>query len=166
MTTVFQDEIFSATDLNRRPGHILDEARLRPVTIMRNDEAFALLLRKDAARMVEASTRAAEMVDLLTAIYRHRTAGERLSSDHAFEWLNAFGGDDLEGLAQELYSVFRKAVQGESSWDEFENTLHEWEESAWAARTPELRAALEQDASQEVPLSAPAMEDAAGPDGQ
>ncbi|MBZ5622515.1 MAG: type II toxin-antitoxin system prevent-host-death family antitoxin [Acidobacteriia bacterium] len=70
--TLFGDEIFTATDLNRRAGHVLDEAKNRHVTITRNDEAFALLPRKDASRMVETASNASRMVDLVTAIATYR----------------------------------------------------------------------------------------------
>jgi len=85
--TIFGDEIFTATDLNRRAGHILDEAKRRPVTITRNDESFALLLRKDASRMVAATANAKRMVDLVTAVSIYRQAGTPVPVGHPLNGL-------------------------------------------------------------------------------
>src|ERR1039457_5868224 len=125
-TTVFGDEIFTATDLNRRAGHVLDEATNRPVTITRNDEAFALLNRKDASRMVEAASNARLMVDLVTAISTYSLANTRIPVGHAFEWLNAFDIDEVRTLLAEVHVSFRRAADAEISWDNFEAVLHEW----------------------------------------
>jgi len=141
-TTIFGDEIFTAADLNRRADHVLDEARNRPVTITRNDEAFALLPRKDAARLVEAASNARHMVDLVTAISAYRQAGEEIPVGHAFEWLNAFDGDELRDLQAEVYGAFRRAGDAEISWDDFEAVLHEWQDSAIALRSEALAAAF------------------------
>ena len=141
-TTIFGDEIFTATDLNRRAGHVLDEARNRPVTITRNDEAFALLPRKDASRLVEAASNARHMVDLVTAISAYRQAGESVPVGHAFEWLDAFDGDECRDLLAEAYGAFCRAADGEISWDDFGAVLHEWQESAIALRSEALAAAF------------------------
>src|ERR1039457_6548410 len=119
-TTVFGDEIFTATDLNRRAGHVLDEAANRPVTITRNDESFALLNRKDASRMVEAASNAKRIVDLVTAISTYGLAHAQIPIEHAFEWLNAFDIDEIRTFLAEAHSAFRRAADAEISWDDFE----------------------------------------------
>ena len=153
--TIFGDEIFTATDLNRRAGQVLDEAKNRPVTITRNDEAFALLLRKDASRMVEAASNAGRMVDLVAAISTYRQAGAPVPVGHPFEWLNAFDMDELKELLAEMYGTFRRAASAEISWDDFEAVLHEWHESAMALRSEALAAAFAAPGD-EVPLAEPA----------
>jgi len=155
-TTIFGDEIFTATDLNRRAGHVLDEARNRPVTITRNDEAFALLLRKDASRMAEAVSNARHMVDLVTAMSSYRQVGEPVPVGHPFEWLNALDGDELKDLLAESYGAFRRAADAEISWDDFGAVLHEWNESAIALRCEALAAAFSAP-TDEVALTQPAM---------
>ena len=155
-TTVFGDEIFTATDLNRRAGHVLDEAMNRPVTITRNDEAFALLNRKDASRMVEAASNAKTMVHLVTAIATYRLVNTQIPIEHAFEWLNAFDADEIRTLLDEVHLAFRRAADAEISWDDFEAVLHEWHESAIAIRSDALAAAFSGQ-SDEVPLAQPTL---------
>jgi prevent-host-death family protein len=155
-TAVFSDEIFTATDLNRRAGHVLDEARTRPVTITRNDEAFALLNRQEASRMVEATSNARLMVDLVTAISTYRLGDAPVPIGHTFEWLNAFDIEELRTLLAEVHLSFRRAADAETSWDDFEALLHEWHESAIAIRSDRLAAAFSEP-GQEVPLTQPAL---------
>jgi prevent-host-death family protein len=156
VTTVFGDEIFTATDLNRRAGHVLDEARNRPVTITRNDEAFALLNRKDASRMAEAASKARLMVDLVTAISTYGLANAQIPTGHSFEWLNAFDIDELRTLLNEVHASFRRAADGEIAWDDFDAVVHEWHESAIAIRSDALAAAFS-GPSEEVRLTQPSL---------
>ena len=155
-TTIFGDEIFTATDLNRRAGHVLDEAANRPVTITRNDEAFALLNRKDASRMVEAASNARRMVDLVTSISTYRLAHAQIPIGQAFEWLNAFDIDEIKTLLAEAHTAFRRAADAEISWDDFEAVLHEWHESATAIRSDALATAFSAP-NEEVPLTQPSL---------
>ena len=154
MSTVFQDEIFSATDLNRRSGYVLDEARKHPVTIMRNEDAFALLLRKEASRLVDAASKAASMVELVLAACYYKQNGTDVPPEHSFEWINAFDTDDLRTMIDEVSATFRRAASGESGWDEFDAVLHEWQQSAWANRSAEVANAFAA-GGDEVPLSPP-----------
>jgi hypothetical protein len=66
---IYSDELVSATELNRQTGHVLDMAFQRPITITRNDQAFALLRREDAARIANASAHAEVLFNLAGAIY-------------------------------------------------------------------------------------------------
>jgi hypothetical protein len=156
LPTIFGDEIFTATDLNRRAGQVLDEARNRPVTITRNDETFALLLRKDASRMMEAASNGRLMVDLVTAVSTYRQAGAPVPVGHPFEWLNAFDREELRELLTEMNGVFRRATDAEISWRDFDAALHEWHESAIALRSEALAAAFAAPTG-EVPLTQPVL---------
>lgn len=156
MSTVFQDEIFSATELNRRSGHILDEAEKRPVTIMRNEDAFALLLRKDASRLMDAAFKARSMVELVLAACDYKQQGKDVPPEHQFEWINAFDATDLIAMLAEVSLTFRRAASGEIEWDEFDAVLHEWQESAWASRSTELAGAFAAE-KDEVSLSVPTL---------
>ena len=153
-STIFADEIFTATDLNRRTGQVLDEARTNPVTITRNEEAFVLLLRKDASHMMEAVSNAKRIVDLATAISTYRQAAIPVPPGHSFEWINAFDMDELRDLQNEVYGAFRSAMDAGTSWNGFEAVLHEWHESAIALRSDTLAAAFAAPAG-EVPLTLP-----------
>ena len=155
-TTVFGDEIFTATDLNRRAGHVLDEAMNRPVTITRNDESFALLKRKDASRMVEAASNGRRMVDLLTTISTYSLANAQIPIGHVFEWLNAFDASELGCFQAEVHKSFLRAADGETSWDNFEAVIHEWHESAIAIRSDRLAAAFSEPGEEDL-LTPPAL---------
>jgi hypothetical protein len=162
-STIFQDEIFTATDLNRHAGKVLDEAKNRPVTIMRNDEAFALLPRKEATRLVEAASNGTRMVDILTAISTYRQAGAQIPVGYPCEWLNAFDMEELMDFLKEAHLAFRRAMGAEISWDDFEAVLYEWHESAIALRSEALAAAFAAPGD-EVPLTRPVLTPECGAD--
>lgn len=150
---VLEDEILTATSLNRQPGRILDLALRRVVTITRNEQAFALLRRDLAANLIAASARAMTMVDFMHAVCLH-IAGLGLAEDHPYEWITAFDREDLLQMVGEALAAFRQARSGEGTWDEFDAVLHEWQESAWTARSPLLRESFRA-TGKEVPLTIP-----------
>lgn len=151
---IFGDSIVSATTLNRQSGSVLDRALRGPVTIMRNDEAFALVSRDLAARLVADYEHASKLVELLQAACDKLHGGSSPRPTDAFEWISVFDEHDLLEMTEEVLGAFYRARSGERSWDEFDALLHEWEESAWAARSPDLREAM-RSASAEVPLTRP-----------
>jgi hypothetical protein len=158
MTTaqpVFDDVIVSATALNRRSGEILDQALEKCVTIMRNDQAFALLRREQAAEMTNLLRCAQQVLDLIHAIDLVRSA-VALDAGNEFEWITAFPSGDLKEMAEEVYEVYARARSGEVSPEAVEAVIHEWQESAWAVRSPEVRSAFEAP-SDEVPLTEPVL---------
>jgi hypothetical protein len=149
---VFSDEVFTATELNRRGGAILDHARRRPVTISRNNEQFALLPREYAARLVGTVTRIVRAVAVLSEA-NAALAGAQVSEP--FQWLRAYEKDDLQKLVAEVLQATRKAASSESDWDEVEAVIHEWRESAMVAQSGVLDAAMHLEPSEEVPLENP-----------
>ena len=152
---VFDDVIVSATALNRRSGEILDQALEKCVTIMRNDQAFALLRREHAAEMTSQLRCAQQVLDLVHAIDRARSAATFDPADE-FEWITAFPSDDLKNMAEEVYAIYARARRGEVSPDEVDAVIHEWQESAWAVRSPDVTAAFEA-AADEVALTEPVL---------
>jgi hypothetical protein len=156
MTTarpVFDDVIVSATTLNRHSGEILDRAWEKCVTIMRNEQSFALLRREQAARMTALLRCAQQILDLFHAIERIRS-GAVLDPADEFEWLTAFALDDLKDVADEVYAAYARAQRGEIPLEEVDAVIHEWQESAWAARSSNVGVAFEATAD-EVPLTEP-----------
>ena len=151
---IFGDPIISATTLNRQSGSVLDRALRGPVTIMRNDEAFALVSRDLAARLFAGLEHASKVVELFEAACDRLLRSSPLRPTHVFEWISAFDEDDLLEMITEVLTAFHRAQSGERTWEEFDAVLHEWEESAWAARSPDLREALNS-AGAEVPLTRP-----------
>lgn len=150
---IYSDELVSATELNRQPGHVLDMAFQRPITITRNDQAFALLRREDAARMANASAHAEVLFNLAGAIYSLGTS-RGLDSQHSYSWLKVLDEEEIEQLFTEIHEAFGKALAGEDSWDNFEAVLHEWHESALAIMCEELAEAFAAKAD-EIPLTEP-----------
>jgi len=150
--TVFTDKIVTATDLSRHSREVLDQALENCITVVRNDQSFALLRRDRAAGMMAAVARLEVTTDLLTTILRV-ASGERIESAHPYEWVSAFSLGDLKALGAELSSAALRARSGEITWEEFDAAVHEWQESAWAARSSAVRAAIESEAG-EVPLPA------------
>jgi hypothetical protein len=148
---VFADEVFTATELNRRGGTILDHARRRPVTITRNNEQFALLRREQAAELVGTVTRIAGAVSLLSEA--HAAIGGGRASE-PFRWLEEYGMDDLQKLFLQVLQATRRAASGECGWDDVEALVHEWRESAMIARSGVLDAAMRAP-SDEAPLEDP-----------
>ena len=150
---VFDDVIVSATTLNRRSGEVLDQAWEKCVTIMRNEQSFALLRREQAAGMIAQLHRAQRILDLFHAVERIRS-GVALDPADEFEWLMAFALDDLKEMAGEVYAAYTRAQRGEIPPEEADSVIHEWQESAWAARSPNVGMAFEA-AADEVPLTEP-----------
>jgi len=153
---VFDDVIVSATMLNRRSGEVLDQALEKSVTIMRNEQAFALLRREQAAEMTALLLAAQQVLDLFHAVDRVQS-GAALDPAEEFEWITAFEPDDLKTLKDEVYAVYARTRRGEVSLDELPAVIHEWQESAWAVRSPDVRAAFEA-AADEVALTEPVLE--------
>ncbi len=94
------------------------------------------------------------MLDLALALLKFHQSGQLIPTENPFEWLNAFDAEDLNDLLEEVSTGFHRARQGEVSWNEFDSILHEWQKSAWAARSTELAEAFAAPAS-ECPLIEP-----------
>ena len=152
---VFDDVIVSATMLNRRSGEILDQALERSVTIMRNEQAFALLPREQAAEMTSLLRGAQLVLDLIHTVDRVRS-GASLDPADEFEWITAFEPADLKEMADEVYATYSNVRTGEVPLDELDAVIHEWQESAWAVRSPGLQVAYQADGD-EVTLTEPAV---------
>jgi hypothetical protein len=152
--TVFGDVIVSATLLNRRSGEILDQAWEKCVTIMRNDQAFALLRREDAREMTARLHFAQKIVELFHALELRRS-GAAIDPGNEFEWISAFGAKDLTDMASEVYSGYARAARREGPLAEVDALIHEWQESAWALRSADVKTAFDAPAD-EVPITEPA----------
>lgn len=153
---VYTDEVFTATELNRRVGTILDRARVRPVTITRNHELFALVRREYAAGMIQMVRQMKSALEVLAAVHL-ALAGEPVAPQ--FSWLDVFEKDDLQRFASEVFSMVAKVhakVDSEAAdWREVEAVLHEWRESALVAKSGVLDAAVTENSAEECPLCHP-----------
>lgn len=139
--TIYSDTLISATDLNRQPGRVLDLALKQPVTITRNDEAFALLRREDAARMLDTASHVEPLIELIQVIYRLLL--ERSTEPAApYQWLTQFDPDELNELLTELNHTIQAIFAGNQIWESIDLLIHEWQESAQALTSPSLAAAF------------------------
>lgn len=151
---LYSDQIISASELNRRPGWVLERVALGPVTITRNDEAFALVPRQQMARLVSDVRQFRLLVAIQNAIMA-LLSDRDLPADHIYSWLQVFGKTDLYELAEELVESLSSAdIDFEGSW--VGEIIHEWHETALAILDPVHREAFESlkthDEVDEVPL--------------
>jgi hypothetical protein len=149
---IFSDEVFTATELNRRGGAILDRARHRPVTISRNNEQFALLRREQASKLFGTVNRIVRAVSVLSEA-QTAIAGGQVSEN--FSWIEAYDKDDLQSLVSEVLQASRTAASNDCDWDEVEALIHEWRESAIVAQSGVLDAAMFTEPQEETPLEHP-----------
>ena len=152
MNGLYSDEVFTATELNRRVGTVLDHARIRPVTISRNNELFALVRREYAAQMIQTVRQMRQALSALVEMHV-ALAGDPVAP--TFSWLEVFEKDDLQRLISEVFSAVGKAVSGATEWGEVEAVIHEWKESAQVAKSGILDAAMFEDLVEECPLFHP-----------
>lgn len=149
----FSDEIIKATALNRTSGAILDKASRNPVTIIRNDECFALLNRDLFAELVAEATQSGKVLDVIHAAFQ-TLSGNPPAIESSYGWLSAFDNDEIQDLVTEVLGAFRSAPFVEDGWEELETTIQEWHESSIAILSDDLDSAFS-DKSNEVLLSAP-----------
>jgi len=150
--SIYSDELISATELNRQPGRILDMALEHPVTITRNDHAFALLRRDEIATLLKATAQTRVMVEVINVAYQLSQRKE-IDPHHDYEWLKAFDTEELNELVAEIINAFHLGCDT-NEWDLLDVVIHEWHESALAINSPELEKAFSAE-SDEVPLTPP-----------
>ena len=149
---IFSDEVFTATELNRRVGTVLDHARVHPVTISRNTEQFALLPREQAAKLFRTVSQMRSALALLSEAHR-AIGGDEVSPE--FSWLTVFDQDDLNRLISELLASVRGPAAGMGDWSASENLIYEWRESALVAQSRVLDSAMCLGGDDECPLMDP-----------
>ncbi|MEO5951389.1 MAG: hypothetical protein ABIQ44_02875 [Chloroflexia bacterium] len=131
-TDLFQDELVRATDLNRTSGEVLNKASRAPITIVRNDETFALMRREVATSLVQDASHAAHLVEIVWLAFYDAEA-----LPFEYRWITAFDAGQKREMGIELMGAFRNASRI-GNWEEFDAILHEWSESGWAALSPDL----------------------------
>jgi len=150
--SIFSDQLISATELNRQPGRVLDRALEHPVTITRNDQAFALLRREQMANLVRISAQAETVVEVISVAYQLRI-GEKIDLEHPYGWLKVFDTEELTELVAEIVDAFRRcSATGDA--EILDALIHEWQESASANSSSALAEAFGAEAD-EVPLTPP-----------
>jgi hypothetical protein len=142
-TDVFSDAIVTAKELNRQPGRILDLALEGPVTITRNNEAFALMPRENITLLIQAA-KAAGLAFEVTSVAFRVIEGETLSKEHLYAWMMEFDRDELKDFMESVTSTFHQFAGLPSAWDEVDAVIFEWHESALVAASGILDEMLEQ----------------------
>jgi hypothetical protein len=128
-TDVFSDAIVTAKELNRQPGRILDLALEGPVTITRNNEAFALMPRENITLLIQAA-KAAGLAFEATSVAFRVIEGETLPKEHLYAWMMEFDRDELKDFMESVTSTFHQFAGLPSAWDELDAVIFEWHESA------------------------------------
>jgi hypothetical protein len=124
------------------------------VTIVRNNECFALLSREKLSEIVTEASHADEVLEIIYAAFL-TLRGVPPTAGSCYGWLSAFDTDEVQELVTEVLGAYRNAPLVAEGWDELEAIIHEWHESAIAILSDDLAAAFVDDA-EEVILSAPA----------
>lgn len=157
----YSDELITATELNRQPGRVLDKALDHPVTITRNDQSFALLRREEVTYLVKAARQSRIVCEVLNVAFR-LLLGQKIGSEHPYGWLRVYDADELQEFITEVSETYRLADSSNRAWEQLDDIIHEWHESAIALVSAEIAAAF-RDEFDEVPLTQPFAESAAKP---
>src|SRR5437879_2801140 len=99
---IFGDEVYTSTDLNRRSGEVLNHARLRPVTISRNNEQFSLVRKEEAASGFRVLNHIQFAMTVLIGV-QQAAAGEQ--PPPAVSWINIYDKDDIQKLGSEVLTA-------------------------------------------------------------
>jgi hypothetical protein len=150
--SMFGDEVYTSTDLNRRSGEVLNHARERPVTISRNNEQFALLRREIAAKLVTSVTKVQGVMRILMGVDA-LIAGREV--DPFVEWLKVYDKDDLQKLCSEVLGATSLAVSGNADWNYVDAIIHEWRQSAIVAKSGLLDSVMYSEEADESELPSP-----------
>jgi prevent-host-death family protein len=149
---LFEDEMYSSTDLNRRAGEVLNHAAQKgPVTISRNGELFALFRREQAAQLVKTALQFGPTLDLIIGAL---AVVENKEPPVALGWLKAFDTEDLRKMIKEVLVASIIALRDTGDWDAVHVIVHQWQESGLAAASGVLDEAINSTAD-ESPLSDP-----------
>ncbi len=150
---IFGDDVFTSTDLNRRSGEVLNHARLRPVTISRNNEQFALLRREQAAKLINSFNK---MQAILVILVGADAAISGRELPPSVSWLRVYDKDDLLKLRSEVLLATAQVVFGHEEWSHVDAVIHEWRESALVAQSGLLDSVMcNSSKEEEVPLPSP-----------
>jgi hypothetical protein len=144
---VFSDDVFTSTQLNRSASIVLNRARTRPVTIVRNNEQFALLRRDQASELVTAVAQLGEAVRLVLGVSALKEGRE---PSPAITWIRALDKEERDAMVEEVLSACNHADE-DGGWESVGNVIHEWYESASLMESGVLADAMRADADEQPP---------------
>ncbi len=137
MSTIFADRIRRATDLNRRSGAILREARKRPVTVVTEGAEPVVIQRRDVAAR-DALTRS--WLLRLESLIEH-LQGRARAIPREFSWVGDLERGNRRRFADELVTRLGAAAR-RGDFDAFDQWLYEWEVASEVDRDGGLRRTL------------------------
>ncbi len=134
---MFNDAIVRSSDLNRRSGKILAMASQHPVTITRSGASLVLMLRSEAARLVQAASVSRLALRVLAYVLEPDVAVRDGS------WMESMSPEDWQAMGQDLERAL-ELPQGEKAEAELRAVLHEWRESMAVLSDPEMMRGIAQ----------------------
>lgn len=135
-TAIFNDAIFSSSELNRRSGYVLDTALEKLVTITRNNDSFALVKREFVANMAMGIEQISQANQIINVVFR-LTIGQEIESTNEYKWVTEFNQEERIELLNEINEALNLA-KSTNDWEEVVAVIHEWRESAIAIASDEL----------------------------
>lgn len=152
MAALLEEEIRSATDLQKRTKAVLDTASERPVIIRREQKDDIALVNHALARRAFA---ALELSKLIGAACRYAVARlARPDEERAhvpypieLEWAREFDNDDLAGFVEELAAASDGVFAGDRPASDVTDVVEQWRRSAMVLRDGALRKRLEHERS-------------------
>ncbi len=117
------------------------------MTIVRNNECFALLSREKLSEIVTEASHAGEVLEIIYAAFL-TLRGVSPTVESPYGWLSAFDTDEVQELVAEVLGAYRNAPIVAEGWDELEAIIHEWHESAIAILSEDLAVAFADDAEE------------------
>ena len=149
--SLFSDKIFTATDLAKKATQVLNSVADGPVTISRNGELFAIVMRHDAAKLYEGMAAFSQATEVVKVVLDSIQGAGVYPTYH---WVTAFDLEEKRAMCTEIVNVVMKANNREGEWSAVGDLIHQWKESGIALQAGELAGALEEPEEMEL-LSSP-----------
>ncbi len=145
MKTMFGDDVVQATELKRNQRHWLDRARqIGGVTIIQGRRADLVLApRRIVAENMETVQRVQLISQFLLEWIHAETEGGNLTNSIIFPWFADLDQAECQQFHTDLITVFARCVR-QGDWTALDELLEDWQATAEANRTPDLRNTWEQ----------------------
>ena len=122
--------VVSSTEVNRRPGAVLDQAEGTPVLVTRGDGDLVIATHALVRGWLDSDARSGHLAELNEYLIRRLIHHDATDHGGPFDWLSHFDDEDLETFVAELRTAHRNARRRPSTWPLFDAVLHEWQESS------------------------------------
>lgn len=133
--------IVSSTEVNRRPGSVLDQAEGTPVLVTRGGRDLVIARHELVRGLIDSDACSGLLAELSEYLIRRLMHHDAADHGGTFDWLGHFDDEDLETFVAELRAAHRDARGRPAAWPLFDAVIHEWKESL--IQPPEYLEALE-----------------------